>query len=171
MAETQSAVFRGAAPPIPAEEAVTDDVGSESEAPLRGQPPPYSPDPSFRGTAFSTTFYPNSQTVEGASLLRTEVGSETQISITLPLTRAVSIKGFISVPGEMKDGRIFLYKKIHKTYMSFLEDWVRKDGKFNFENVPAGSYEIVATSQANSGPSSWNISSRWRSARLLWNWS
>jgi hypothetical protein len=157
MAETQSAVFRGAAPPIPAEEAVTDDVGSESEVPLRGQPPPYSPDPSFRGTAFSTTFYPNSQTVEGASLLRTEVGSETQISITLPLTRAVSIKGFISVPGEMKDGRIFLYKKIHKTYMSFLEDWVRKDGKFNFENVPAGSYEIVATSQANSGPSSWNI--------------
>ena len=41
--------------------------------------------------------------------------------------------------------------------MIFLNTWVSKDGSFHFENVPAGSYAIAASSQASSGPSGWNI--------------
>ena len=43
--------------------------------------------------------------------------------------------------------------------MPFLSARVTKDlnGAFEFPNVPAGSYEIVASSEAGSGASSWNI--------------
>ena len=131
----------------------SDEQPVEPEEPL----PPYSPAPDFRGTAFVTTFFPNAPTVEGASLVRVEAGGEAQASIALPLTRASSIKGAIGVAGEMSGGRVILSKKIYDKYMPFLEGWAANDGKFQFSNVPAGSYEIVAASQANSGPSSWNL--------------
>lgn len=118
---------------VQSEGAVRADPSDEQPAEPNEPLPAYSPDPGFRGAAFMTTFYPNAQTVEDASLVRTEAGSETQVSITLPLTTAVSVKGVISVPGEVGGGRIILSKKIHKTYMSFLEEWVRKDGGFSIQ--------------------------------------
>jgi hypothetical protein len=132
--------------------------------PSDGQPvepdqsaPKYSPDPSLGGTAFLTTFYPRARSVEEATLIRVYAGGETQVSITLPLTKGVTAKGTISVPGEMSEGRANLYKKVYDQYMLFLEGWVSKEGAFQFKNVPAGSYEIVATSDAASGASSWHI--------------
>ena len=127
-----------------------------TEGPVQSAPK-FSPDPSFRGTAFLTTFYPNAQTVDQASLVRLDSGDEAQISITLPLTKAVSVKGTIDVPGEISDGRAILNKKVYDHYVSFLEGWVSKDRTFQFQNVPPGSYEIVATSQAGTGASSWDI--------------
>ncbi len=119
--------------------------------------PEYSADPSLRGTAFVTTFYPNAPAVEEAVLVRVEAGGETQVSITLPLAKAVSVKGKINVPGDMSDGRANLIKKISGQFMLFLQAWVSKDGSFQFQNVPPGAYEIAAASQSSSGASSWNI--------------
>lgn len=133
----------------------TDPEDDQPEQP--GPAPEYSADPSLRGTAFVTTFYPNAPSVEEAGLVRVEAGGETQVSITLPLAKAVSVKGKINVPGDMSDGRANLMKKISGQFMLFLQAWVSKDGSFQFENVPPGAYEIVAASQSSSGASSWNI--------------
>lgn len=120
-------------------------------------PPAFSADPNFRGTAFLTTYYPSASTVEEASAVQVDIGGETDISITLPFARAVSIKGTISIPGEIGDGRAYLYKKVYDRRMLFLDEWVRKGGAFQFKNVPAGPYEIVAASQSGSGESSWTV--------------
>jgi Carboxypeptidase regulatory-like domain len=128
--------------------------------PAQPQPPPapqYSPDPAFRGTAFVTTFYPRAQTIEEAGLVRVDTGGETQISITLPLTKAVVLKGTVASSGEMSEGRANLLKKVYDQYVSFLQERVAKEGTFVFNNVPSGSYEIMATSDAASGGTSWNV--------------
>ncbi len=122
---------------------------------VRSEPP--SPDPNFRGTAFATTFYPNAQTIEEASAVRVETGGEAQVSITLPLAKAVRVKGAISLPGDTSGGHANLVKKIDGQIMTFLEAAVANDGTFQFSNVPADLYEIEASSQASSGPSSWSI--------------
>jgi hypothetical protein len=119
--------------------------------------PQYSPDPGFRGTAFVTTFFPRAQTIEEAGLVRLDAGGEAQASITLPLTKAVTIKGSIASSGEMSAGRANLLKKVYDQYVSFLQEAVAKDGTFQLKNVPPGSYEIMATSDAASGASSWNV--------------
>ncbi len=121
-------------------------------------PPPYSPDPGFRGTAFVTTYYPRAQTIEEAGLVRLDTGGETQVSITLPVTKAVTLKGTIASSGEMSAGIANLLKKVYDQYVSFLQEVVSKEGTFQFKNVPAGSYEIMATSGAASGATSWNVS-------------
>jgi hypothetical protein len=118
--------------------------------------PQYSPDPGFRGSAFMTTFYPQAQTIEEAALVRLDTGGETQVSITLPLAKAVSVKGAISLSGEMSAGRAYLDRKVLDQYILFGQEVVAKDGTFQFKNVPAGSYEIVAASDSSSGASSWN---------------
>jgi len=86
-----------------------------------------------------------------------DAGGEAHVSITLPLARAVSVKGTISVPGETGVGRAILHKKVHDTYVPFLDGWISNGGRFEFNNVPPGPYEIVATSQAGSGASSWSV--------------
>lgn len=128
----------------------------EPEGPIRSAPK-FSPDPSVRGTAFRTTFYPGVPSVDQASLVTLEAGDEVRISITLPLTTAVSVKATLEVPGETSEGRATLNKKVHDHYVSFLDGWVGKDGTIQFSNVPAGSYEIVAASHAGTGASSWYI--------------
>jgi hypothetical protein len=129
-------------------------------APNEPQPdqslPKYSPDPAFRGTAFQTTFYPHAQTVEEAALVRVDAGGEAQVSITLPLTKAVFVKGAISFSAEMRNGRANLLKKAYDQYVLFLTTVVSTEGTFEFDNVPAGSYEIVAASDSGAGASSWN---------------
>ncbi len=125
--------------------------------PQPDQPIPFSADPNFRGTAFQTTFYPNATTIEGASPVRLDAGAEAEISIVLPLAKAVSVKGSISPADDISGGRVFLMKKVSDKHISFLQEWVGKDGIFEFRNVPAGSYEIVASSQANSGAASWGM--------------
>ena len=120
--------------------------------------PKYSADPSFRGSAFFTTFYPDAPVVEEASLVRVGAGGEARVAITLRLARAVTVKGTISAPGEMTGGRAALYKKIYDQYMQFLYSPVdHAGGAFAFPNVPPGSYEIVASSEAGSGAASWHI--------------
>ena len=118
--------------------------------------PQYSPDPSFRGSAFATTFYPRAPTIEEASLVRLDAGGETQISIALPLAKAVTVKGIVNLPADSV-GRANLLKKAYDQYVLFLQEVVAKDGTFQFKNVPPGSYEIVATSESSSGASSWNV--------------
>ena len=144
------AKMAAARPPTPV--AVDKDAGDSDDVNL--PVPQYSPDPGFRGSAFATTFYPSAPTFEEAAPVRVEVGGETQLSITLPFANAVSIHGTLNVP-DKSSGRVILYKKISDHRMSFLETSVRPDATFEFENVPAGPYEIVATSEAGSGPSSW----------------
>ncbi len=131
------------------------DSPSEQQPAPEEQVPPYSPDPGFRGTAFQTTFYPNAPSAEAASPVHVDVGAEMQVAITLPLARAVTVKGAVSGPGGMSGGRVFLTKKIYARYMLFLDVWLQPDGTFQLDNVPAGAYEIVAASQASSGPASW----------------
>jgi len=121
------------------------------------KPEPPLPDPNFRGTAFATTFYPNAPAVEEASAVQVEPGGEAQVAITLPLAKAVSVKGAISLAGETSGGQANLVKKIAGQTLPFLEATVGKDGTFQFNNVPAGLYEIEASSQSSSGPSSWTI--------------
>jgi len=118
---------------------------------------PPSPDPNVRGTAFMTTFYPSAQTIEEASAVSLGAGSKAQVSITLPLAKAVTVKGSIGLGSETSGGHANLVKKIDGQAMSFLEQGVGKDGTFEFRNVPAGVYEIEAASQSSSGPSSWTI--------------
>jgi hypothetical protein len=119
-------------------------------------PPEYLPDAGFKGTAFVTTFYPRGQTIEEAAMVRLDTGGETQVPITLRLTKAVTVQGTIAFSAEMNAGRADLLKKVNDQYVLFLEETVAKDGSFQFKNVPAGSYEIVAASDSSSGPSSWN---------------
>lgn len=140
-------------------------LARQPDSPIPGEPadaqpaeppaPVFSPDPNLSGTAFLTTFYPHSQTVEDASTVHTDAGSEVQASITLPFSRAVTLKGTLTVPGSTIDGRVILYKKVYDQYVSFLEEWVQKDGTFTFKNVPAGSYEIVGASQSSAAENSW----------------
>jgi hypothetical protein len=132
-----------------------DDAGIEEPEQARTLPE-YSPDPDFRGTAFLTTFYPRASSVEEASLVRVEAGGETQISIALAFSKAVSVKGKISFSGDMSGGRANLLKKVHDQYVLFLQAAVSKDGTFDFQNVAAGAYEIVGASDSGSGASSWN---------------
>ena len=143
----------------PAKNPVPDPQGDAQPAESPKSELKYSPDPSFRGSAFLTTFYPDAQTVEEASPVRVGVGGEAQVSITLRLARAVSVKATIHVPGTMMVGRAALNKRIYDQHMPFRFAWVTKDlnGAFEFPNVPAGSYEIVVSSEAGSGASSWNI--------------
>src|ERR1700722_6377875 len=124
--------------------------------PQPDEPPQYSPDPDVRGTAFVPTFYPRAQTIEEAGLIRLETGSEVQASITLPLAKAVTVKGTVSASG-ISGGSANLLKKVSDQYVSFLQGTVAQDGTFQFANVPAGSYEIIATSNSGSGASSWNV--------------
>jgi hypothetical protein len=147
--------FRGAIVPEPGTVRSHPSVGQSVEP--NQAAPKYSPDPGLGGTAFLTTFYPHAQRVEEASLVRLDAGGETQVSITLPLTKGVALKGTISLPGEMSAGRANLYKKVSDQYMLFLQEWVSKDGALQFKNVPAGSYEISATSDSTSGATSWHI--------------
>lgn len=125
--------------------------------PQADEPISFSADPNFRGTAFQTTFYPNASTVDAASPVRVDTGGEVEISIALPLAKAVSVKGSISSAGDISGGRILLMKKVYDKHISFLQEWVGKDGTFEFRNVPAGSYDVVASSQANSGATSWSM--------------
>ena len=119
--------------------------------------PQYSPDPSFRGTAFVTTFFPRAQTIEEAGVVRLDAATEAQVSITLPQTKAVIVKGTVASSGEMSAGRASLLKKVYDQYVLFLQSVVSKDGTFQFKNVSAGSYEIQAASDSASGGSSWSV--------------
>lgn len=102
-----------------------------------------------------TTFYPRAQTIEEAGIIRLDTGGEAQMIITLPLTKAVTIKGALAASGEVSSGRANLLKKVYDQYVLFLQDVVPKEGTFEFKNVPAGSYEIVAASDSAWGASSW----------------
>jgi hypothetical protein len=121
------------------------------------QPPPYSVDPNFRGTAFQTTFFPHGQTIEEASTVHLDTAGEAQVSITLPLTKAVALNGSIATSTGAAVGNATLYKKFHDNYLVFLQSTVSKEGKFQFQNVPPGIYEVAATSSSSSGDSSWNV--------------
>jgi hypothetical protein len=90
-------------------------------------------------------------------LVHVDAGGETQVAISLPLAKAVTVKVTMSLPGEMTDGRANLLKKVGDQAMQFLNVWVPKAGVFEFQNVPSGSYEIVASSQAPSGGGSWHV--------------
>ena len=120
----------------------------------------FSPDPVFRGTAFLTTFYPNAPSVDQASLVRVDAGGEMQISITLPLAKAVSVKGTINLPGESSSGRVYLCKNVYDYDVLFQNGLFSGDKTFEFDNVPPGSYEIMATSDAATGANSWHIRER-----------
>jgi Carboxypeptidase regulatory-like domain len=152
--ETTNRQQRAAPQILPA--APAEPTGDQSPEPTI-VPLPYSPDPGFRGTAFLTTFYPHGQSIEEAGLVPLDSGAEAQVSITLAFSKAVSVKGKIAFSGEMGAGRANLLKKVYDQYVSFLQETVSKDGSFQFVNVPAGSYEIVATSDAASGATSWNV--------------
>jgi hypothetical protein len=119
--------------------------------------PAFSPDPLFRGTAFRPAFHAHAESIDQASVVRLETGGETQVSITLTLTGAVTVKGTINDLGPLSEGRAYLNKRVPPYYINFLEQWVRKDKTVEFRNVPPGSYEIVAASQAGAGISSWSI--------------
>jgi hypothetical protein len=131
------------------------DVPAQPEPEPEQVVPQYSPDPNFRGSAFVTTFYARAQTIEEAGLVRLEAGSEAQIPITLAITKAVSVKGAISLSTETAAGRVNLLKKVSDQYVLFLQEVVAKDGTFQLKNVPAGSYEMVAASDSSAGASSW----------------
>jgi hypothetical protein len=117
----------------------------------------FSPDPVLRGTALLPTFYPNARSADQAAPIRLDTGGEAQVSIVLPFTAAVSVRGTLSVPGEVSGGRVILLKRVYDESVLFLEQWVGKNKTFQFQNVPPGSYEILASSQADSGASSWAI--------------
>ncbi len=117
----------------------------------------YSPDPNVRGTAFLTTFYPRAQTAEEATPIRLEAGGTAQAPVILPLAPAFAIKVTATPSGQFGDGRAGLYKVVSNQRISFLEETVGSDGKFEFDNVPAGSYEISAASPAGSTGSGWHV--------------
>jgi Carboxypeptidase regulatory-like domain len=123
-----------------------DDVPPEPPAPQ------FSPDPDLRGTAYLTMFYPRAPSIEQASMVRLEAGNETQISITLPLAKTVTVKGSITLSGETGGGRIQLFQKLSDQYVLFLEDQVGPDATFQLKNIPSGSYLIVV-----SGASGWIV--------------
>jgi hypothetical protein len=114
-------------------------------------------DPSLRGTAFPAIIYPQAQSVEEASPIHLDSGAEAQVSFTLPLVPAVSIKGVINVPAGTGQGLVFLNKRVGDASIPFAQAAVLPDGTVRFENVPAGSYELAGTSQSNSGASSWFV--------------
>jgi hypothetical protein len=117
----------------------------------------FSPDPGLRGTAFLATFYPNAQSIGQASAVWLGVGGEADASIVLPTANAVSVKGTIAVPGEIGDVQATLYQTFDGHRLSFGDAWVLPGKTFEFKNVPPGSYEIDASSQAGSGASSWSV--------------
>jgi hypothetical protein len=132
------------------------DFATGQDLPLPPQPvPQFSADPNFRGTALMTTFFPRAPGIEEASLIHLNAGGEAQASITLPLAKAVSINGTVDLSGPIAGGRVNLLKKAYDQYILFLQATVSNVGKFEFKNVPAGSYEIVAASDVGAGASSW----------------
>ena len=48
-------------------------------------------------------------------------------------------------------------KKASDQYVLFLREAVSKEGTFQFKNVPAGAYEVIAASDSGFGASSWNV--------------
>lgn len=134
-----------------------DDDAQDTEPQTAVSPPQFSSDPGFHGTAFQTTFYPRAPIIEEASLIHVDVGREAQVAITLPVAKAVSVKATIDVSGAMTGGRANLFTKAYDQYVLFLDTTVAKNGAFEFKNVPAGSYEIVAASDSASGGSSWQV--------------
>ena len=100
-------------------------------------------------------FYPRALAIEQASPIRLEAGSEAQISITLPLAKAVTVNGSIALSGETGSGRLQLFQKLNDQYVLFLEDQLGPDATFQLKNIPSGSYTIVVTS--GSGASGWIV--------------
>jgi len=133
------------------------EVLAEQGREANGPPPKFSPDPAFRGAALQPMYYGNARSVEQASIIRLETGSEVQASIILPFTRAVALKGTLSVPDEASEGRVVLFNRVGDQFAVFMDTWVAKDKKFQFVNVPPGSYIIVAVSSAASATSGWGL--------------
>jgi hypothetical protein len=118
--------------------------------------PQYFADPDLGGIAYLTTFYPESAGLDDASPIRLEAGAELQVTIALPLSKAVNVTGSVISTSEPGVGRVILCKNVHEICLPFLDTWTQQDGKFKLENIPPGTYELVAASQA-SGASSWNV--------------
>jgi hypothetical protein len=135
------------------QEASKDTPRPEADAKL--QPIPV--DPSFRGSGFVTTFYPHAETAEDAALVHLETGGEVRIAISLRFAKAVTLKGSVASPGHASAGSASLYQKFFDQYLLFGNAAVAADGTFEFQNVPAGSYQIAAGSGTAFGPSSWNV--------------
>jgi hypothetical protein len=127
--------------------------GTPESQPSRAPAPPYLPDPLTRGTAFVPTFYPGVTSADRATAIRLDVGAEVPVTITLPLTTAVSVKGTAGAPG---DGTVYLNKRFASGTVSYTDGTIAPDGRFSLTNVPPGSYEIKASSRVNSGEASWN---------------
>jgi hypothetical protein len=132
-------------------------ANNDSDADPQQKPIPYSIDPSFRGTAFQTTCFPSSQTIEDASTVHLETAAEAQASLTLPLARAVTLNGSIAATTEAVAGTANLLRRFNDNYLLFLQTAVSKEGKFQFKNVPPGIYTIAAASSSSSGTSSWHV--------------
>jgi len=96
----------------------------------------FSPDPGLRGTAFPTTFYPSAQSIGQASAIRLGAGGEVDVSIVLPATNAVTVKGTMNVPGEIGDGQVNLYSTFGEHRLLFMDAWVQPGKTFEFKNVP-----------------------------------
>jgi hypothetical protein len=155
--ESMNQARHGAIAPVqaPVSTEPPDDTVEPEQAPFA---PTYSPDPNPRGNAFLRTCYPHGQAVEDASMVRLDAAGEAQVSITLPFTTSVAVKAKISVPGETTGGSANLYWKVSGQSVFVAQEWASKEGVFEFKNLPAGSYKIVANSQSGSGASSWHIS-------------
>jgi hypothetical protein len=116
----------------------------------------FSPDRNVEGMAFVTTFYPAAQTLSGASLVHVEAGDEPQLTIMLQPAKAVTLKVKLSLPVGARNVLVKLVKEVGGEDMLVATGYqASKEGVFEFYNIPQGSYELVASSHAGPGATSW----------------
>lgn len=142
--------------------AVTDDLGAfrihsltpgrfvVSVSPGGGEP----------GARYAPIYYPSTSHMRTAQVLDLQAGQEQRLNLQVPNIVLASVQGVATGSGTLKGVRVSLVEKERSALSSDLGVYTGDDGKFLFDGVPPGHYQVraIATSTTNGSVSqSWAV--------------